>query len=135
MSRLSVSLSRGVLSSLHRVPRLCDHSFFFLLFLVCVSISRPAYFCLAADINLLAIGKTDEFKRFLEAYKIAYREAKKISPDTNILVSFQYEIFKQIKSEHLKMLADLKPEVGGLSLLCGGPLQLTCSLFFLSFFL
>ena len=73
--------------------------------------AKPAYFCLAADINLLAIGRADEFQRFLAAYKIAYREAKKISPETKFFVSFQYEIFKQIKAEHLSIMADLKPEV------------------------
>ena len=56
------------------------------------SSSKPNFICVAEDVNVLAISRTDEFQRFVTAYKIAYREAKKISPQTKICVSFQYEV-------------------------------------------
>lgn len=66
---------------------------------------------IATDINVLAISHADEFQRFAATYKVAYREAKRISPQTKVCVSFQYEVFKQARSENLKVLQDLRPEV------------------------
>ena len=43
---------------------------------------RPAYLCLATEINFLALQRLEEYLHFATLYKEAYREAKRISPET-----------------------------------------------------
>ena len=53
---------------------------------------KPAYLCLATEINLLALGNLPEYLAFSQAYKLAYQAIKKTSPSTQVFVSFQWEI-------------------------------------------
>lgn len=52
---------------------------------------RPAYMALAVDINWLAGGNPQEFDRFLPVYERAYDIVKEVSPETRVVVTFQYE--------------------------------------------
>ena len=52
---------------------------------------KPDYFCLATEINLLALQRLDEYLHFVSLYHEAYEEVKRISPSTKVFVSFQFE--------------------------------------------
>jgi len=73
--------------------------------------SKPNYLCLAVDFNAFVIGRSEEYQKFLPVYKAAYREVKKISPQTNIFVSFQYEMFLQMPDESSNIIFEFKPEL------------------------
>ncbi len=53
---------------------------------------KPEYLCLATEINTLAYGNIREYAAFAALYKEAYREVKKISPETKVFVSFQWDL-------------------------------------------
>ncbi len=79
---------------------------------------EPAYLCLATEINLLAIQRLDEFLHFASLYKEAYREAKTISPETKVFVSFQWEWMRIVDAEephkikeHSKVINIFRPEL------------------------
>jgi len=79
---------------------------------------RPAYLCLATEINFLAIQRLDEYLHFVNLYKEAYKEVKKISPQTKVFVSFQWEWIRIIDSkeihkikDHAKVINIFKPEL------------------------
>lgn len=79
---------------------------------------KPPYLCLATEINFLAIQRLDEYLHFVTLYKEAYKEAKKISPDTKIFVSFQWEWVRILDAkemhkikEHSKVINIFKPEL------------------------
>lgn len=79
---------------------------------------KPAYLCLATEINFLALQRLDEYLRFVTLYKEAYHEIKRISPDTNVFVSFQWEWIRIVDSkemnnikEHSKVISIFKPEL------------------------
>lgn len=81
---------------------------------------KPDYLCLATEINMLAFRSIQEYVLFARAYKMAYKEAKKISPSTKIFVSFQWDFFPimaqrepdRIK-EHAKLVEIFRPELDG----------------------
>ncbi len=79
---------------------------------------KPAYLCLATEINFLAIQRLDEYLHFASLYKDAYRKIKQISPHTKVFVSFQWEWVRIIDSremdkikEHSKVISIFKPEL------------------------
>jgi hypothetical protein len=79
---------------------------------------RPAYLCLATEINLLAFGRTPEFLRFARLYKDAYQEVKRISPKTKVFVSFQWDWARVLDQkeadkidEHSKLFDIFRPEL------------------------
>ncbi len=79
---------------------------------------RPPYLCLATEINFLALQRLDEYLHFASLYKGAYREVKRISPNTKVFVSFQWEWVRihdaremhKIK-EHSKVIDIFRPEL------------------------
>lgn len=78
----------------------------------------PPYLCLATEINFLALGRLDEYLRFASLYKEAYREAKRISPATQVFVSFQWEWMRILDArephriaEHSKVIEIFRPEL------------------------
>jgi len=79
---------------------------------------RPPYLCLATEINFLALQRLDEYLRFASLYKEAYREVKRISPETRVFVSFQWEWVRILDAkelhrikEHSKVIDIFRPEL------------------------
>ncbi len=77
---------------------------------------RPAYLCLATEINLLALKNIREYVAFAETVKAAYPEIKAISPETKVFVSFQWDVLRQMDieqpdkiSEHTKLIDIFRP--------------------------
>ena len=52
---------------------------------------KPAYLALGVEMNLYYEKHKDDFENFKTLYAQAYDEVKKISPDTQVTVTFQYE--------------------------------------------
>lgn len=79
---------------------------------------KPAYLCLATEINLLALQRLEEYLHFVTLYKEAYREVKRISPSTKVFVSFQWEWVRIVDAkemnriaEHSKVIKVFQPEL------------------------
>jgi hypothetical protein len=81
---------------------------------------KPDYLCLATEINMLAFKKIDEYLKFAGLYKKAYRDVKKISPDTKVFVSFQWDWTRILDEkepaeekirEHTKLIDIFRPEL------------------------
>ena len=79
---------------------------------------RPAYLCLATEINFLALQRLNEYLHFATLYKKAYREAKRISPQTRVFVSFQWEWMRIVDAkephkikEHSKVIDIFRPQL------------------------
>jgi hypothetical protein len=79
---------------------------------------RPPYLCLATEINFLALQRLDEYLHFASLYKEAYREVKRISPESRVFVSFQWEWVRILDAkelhritEHSKVIDIFRPEL------------------------
>jgi len=79
---------------------------------------KPAYLCLATEINFLAMQRLPEYLHFAGLYKEAYREVKRVSPDTRVFVSFQWEWMRILDArepfkikEHSKVVDIFRPEL------------------------
>jgi len=79
---------------------------------------NPPYLCLATEINFLAIQRLPEFLYFVTLYKEAYHAVKKISPQTKVFVTFQWEWVRIIDAkepdkiaEHSKVINIFRPEL------------------------
>jgi hypothetical protein len=79
---------------------------------------HPAYLCLATEINFLALQRLEEYLHFATLYKEAYREAKRISPETRVFVSFQWEWMRIVDAkepqkikEHSKVIDIFRPQL------------------------
>ena len=79
---------------------------------------KPPYFCLATEINFLAMQRLPEYLHFADLYKEAYREIKRVSPDTSVFVSFQWEWMRILDAkepfkikEHSKLIDIFRPEL------------------------
>jgi hypothetical protein len=79
---------------------------------------KPAYLCLATEINFLALQRLDEYLHFASLYKEAYQEVKRISPRTKVFVSFQWEWVRILDAkepdkikEHSKVFDIFRPEL------------------------
>ncbi|HYF51657.1 MAG TPA: hypothetical protein VEJ63_19740 [Planctomycetota bacterium] len=77
---------------------------------------RPAYLCLATEINFLALENPKEYLAFAEVYRRIYKEVKMLSPETKVFVSFQWDICRLIDekepgkiSEHTKLIDVFRP--------------------------
>ena len=79
---------------------------------------RPAYLCLATEINFLAMQRLPEFLHFASLYQEAYVAVKKISPQTKVFVSFQWEWLRILDAkepnkikEHSKLIDIFRPRL------------------------
>ena len=79
---------------------------------------KPAFLCLATEINFLALQRLPEYLRFARLYKEAYREVKRISPRTRVFVTFQWEWVRILDAkephkirEHTKVIDIFRPEL------------------------
>ncbi len=63
---------------------------------------RPDYLVLGTDVNVAFERNPNGYRLFVETYHEAYAAVKEIAPDTQVLVSFQYE-------ELLGIMPDLPP--------------------------
>lgn len=79
---------------------------------------NPPYLCLAPEINLLAIQRLPEYLHFAAAYKEAYHAVKRVSPDTKVFVTFQWEWMRIVDArelhriaEHSKVIDIFRPEL------------------------
>ena len=79
---------------------------------------KPAYLCLATEINFLAMQRLPEYLHFAGLYKEAYRQVKQVSPDTKVFVSFQWEWMRIVDAkeplkikEHSKVIDIFRPEL------------------------
>ena len=84
---------------------------------------RPPYLCLATEINFLALQRLKKYLHFAGLYKEAYRQVKRISPDTRVFVSFQWEWMRIIDArqphkikDHSKVIDILRPELDVMAL-------------------
>lgn len=57
---------------------------------------HPEYFALAMNVNRMSRQTPDEYKRFAELYEKLYRDVKKASPDTKVLVTFDWEVLREL---------------------------------------
>lgn len=78
----------------------------------------PRYLCLATEINFLAMQRLDEFLHFATLYKEAYQDVKRVSPGTQVFVSFQWEWMRILDAteperiaEHSKVVDIFRPEL------------------------
>jgi hypothetical protein len=76
----------------------------------------PEYLCLATEINFLAFKNIKEYVAFAETVKEIYPELKKISPQTKIFVSFQWDYYHKMDEmepnkieEHSKLIDIFRP--------------------------
>lgn len=83
----------------------------------------PGYLCLATEINFLAMQRLDEYLHFASLYKEAYRDVKRISPGTQVFVSFQWEWMRILDArephriaEHTKVIDIFRPELDAVGL-------------------
>lgn len=79
---------------------------------------KPPYLCLGTEINLLAHADLQQFLTFAHVYKRLYPELKKISPNTKIFVSMQWDVLRTIDlkepdkvAEHSKLFDVFRPEL------------------------
>ena len=79
---------------------------------------KPAYLCLATEINFLAMGRLPEYLHFASLYKEAYRAVKRISPETKVFVTFQWEMMRILDAtepgriaEHSNVINIFRPEL------------------------
>jgi hypothetical protein len=79
---------------------------------------HPPYLCLATEINLLAFSSIKEYITFAAVYKKLYPVIKKISPSTQVFVSFQWDFFQLMDekepnkiAEHSKLIDIFRPEL------------------------
>jgi hypothetical protein len=79
---------------------------------------KPPYLCLATEINLLAFKDIKEYVVFAHIYRKVYPLIKKISPSTQVFVSFQWDYFRLLDtkepdhiSEHSKLIDIFRPEL------------------------
>jgi len=77
---------------------------------------QPSYLCLATEINFLAMQRLPEYLHFAGLYKEAYREVKRVSPNTKVFVSFQWEWMRILDAkepfkikEHSKVIDIFRP--------------------------
>jgi hypothetical protein len=84
---------------------------------------RPPYLAVATDINRLLGEGTDRLASFAQVYKRIYREAKQVSPNTKVFVTFNWDIFRNAAQQHhipvsaLRTLVDLfRPEMDVLAM-------------------
>jgi hypothetical protein len=79
---------------------------------------KPPYLCLATEINLLAMQRLPEYLHFAGLYKEAYRAVKRVSPQTKVFVTFQWEWMRILDAkepdriaEHSKVIDIFRPEL------------------------
>lgn len=79
---------------------------------------KPAYLCLATEINFLALQRLPEYLHFASLYKEAYRAVKLVSPRTAVFVTFQWEWVRILDArepdriaEHSKVINIFRPEL------------------------
>jgi hypothetical protein len=79
---------------------------------------KPPYLCLATEINMMAFKDIQEYIYFAAIYKRVYPEIKKISPNTKVFVSFQWDIYSVLDdkepkkiAEHSKLIDIFRPEL------------------------
>jgi Tol biopolymer transport system component len=60
--------------------------------------TRPAYFAVATDVNLLALRDRESFNAFASLYRQLYQRIKEASPLTKVFVTFQWDAMQQAGS-------------------------------------
>ena len=79
---------------------------------------HPPYLCLATEINFLALQRLNEYLHFASLYKEAYQTVKRVSPETKVFVSFQWEWVRSLDArephkikEHRKIIDIFRPRL------------------------
>jgi len=79
---------------------------------------KVPYLCLATEINMLAHANVKEYIYFAAVCKRLYPEIKKISPDTKVFVSFQWDIYSALDvkepqklKDHTNLIEIFRPEL------------------------
>jgi len=79
---------------------------------------KPPYLCVATEINMSAFADIKEYVRFAAVYKAMYPLIKKVSPDTKVFVSFQWDLYQVLDQkepkkleEHSKLVDIFRPEL------------------------
>src|SRR3972149_4124320 len=63
--------------------------------MACLAEMRPDYLVLGPEVNFLRIFRPGEFVEFASVFRDAYALIKNISPETQVGVSIQYDVFVQ----------------------------------------
>jgi hypothetical protein len=69
---------------------------------------HPDYFVLAVEVNYYARTHPGDFRAFVEVFRAARGRIRQSSPDTRVLVTFQYELLSG-KDRSWKVAADVSP--------------------------
>jgi Tol biopolymer transport system component len=79
---------------------------------------KPPYLVLAVEANRLAFSDINEYVAFATSYKKAYTLAKEVSPETEVSLSFQWDLFyimeqKEPKkhAQHKKLVDLFRPQM------------------------
>ena len=67
---------------------------------------RPPYLAVATDVNLYAQSDSAGFKAFANLYRGLYGEIKRVSPDTKIFVTFQWDAMQRQSAAETRWLID-----------------------------
>jgi hypothetical protein len=83
-----------------------------------LAIMKPRYLCLATEINFLVLQRLTEYLHFASLYKEAYQAVKKVSPQTDVFVTFQWELMRIVDAkkpedlkEHSNVIDIFRPEL------------------------
>jgi hypothetical protein len=84
---------------------------------------KPAYLCLATEINMLALANLQEYLSFANVYKQVAPLIRKVSPGTKVFVSFQWDFLRMMDvkepdrvAEHTKLIDVFRPELDVIAL-------------------
>lgn len=58
---------------------------------------QPQFMALGIEVNYYYIAEPEDFKNYVSLYKEPYDEVKKISPQTKVFVTFQYEALQDLQ--------------------------------------
>jgi hypothetical protein len=72
---------------------------------------KPPYLCLATEINMLALKDVKEYLRIAHVIKQVYPQIKKISPDTKVFVSFQWDILRMMDVKEPKKIKEWSKQI------------------------
>ena len=72
---------------------------------------KPPYLCLATEINMLALKDLKEYLRIAHVVKQVYPLVKKVSPETKVFVSFQWDILRMMDVKEPKKIKEWSKQI------------------------
>lgn len=72
---------------------------------------KPPYLCLATEINMLALANLREYLTVAHVIKTAYPLIKRISPETKVFVSFQWDVLRMMDVKEPKKVKEWSKQI------------------------